>query len=101
MKWISVEDRLPKERQAIVYRLKNPPWTTRHFILPDLSKEQNDYRYVVGWLEHGKENPGRIITCNDKDGNNLRPYAWHTLGSSFHFGQEVSHWYPLTKLEGE
>jgi hypothetical protein len=94
MKWIKVEDQLPRDRQAVLVRRNEVNWLCDH-TLADGSK-QSIWRWQACIFRVGKtkEEVKASGICGgfDQDGNNHTPYGWDMFGPGSLFGQEVSHW---------
>ena len=77
MKWISVKDRLPKNKRRVL------------IFVP----ENNVYGY-----DHERECVNVAVFDRGVDDcwNNKKPYDWKDSHKTY-FGQEVTHWMPLPK----
>ena len=98
MKWISVKEKLPKHRQAVLVRRNKDNWGCKHTLADGSVHEV--WRWQACKFIRGKTKKevkeSRISTLGDQDGNNLVPYCWDEFGSGCLFGQEVSHWAAIT-----
>lgn len=92
MKWVSVEDELPRDGQAVLVRRNQDNWGTLHTL--EDGSEHKIWRWKACQFIRGKVKPGRheVIYPEDQHGNNLRPYIWDEFGPGRLFGQDVSHW---------
>lgn len=98
--WISVEDALPRDGQAVLVRRNLDNWGMSH-TLEDGSTHRI-WRWKTAMFVMGKTkeqldaNTLLPIRGQDEYGNNRRPYHWETFGSGNLFGQEVSHWVAIS-----
>lgn len=94
MHWISVDDDLPKDGQAVIVRYNEDNCRIKH-TLSDGSESIN-WRWETAIFRKGRTSNEiklyGIIRFFDEDGNNLVPYGWELVGPGNLFGQEVSHW---------
>lgn len=101
MKWISVEDRLPEEDQAVLLRT-NLTNNFKTHTLADGSIREN-WIWDVGWLIKGlsaeEVKTSTVITGADQWDNNLRPYCWKTFGPRTYFGQDITHWCAIEDID--
>lgn len=88
--WISVDDALPKENDyVLIYttaRNRNGKVEVAYITFGISKSERKKLK---------ESNPERYktYTSSDEDGNNHKPYIWHS-GPSTYFGQEVLYWMP-------
>ena len=91
MKWISVKDRLPKDKQYVLAIHNRGTWID----------EDDPFKvnYVVVKFMKGltfEEATKRgVYTWRDEYGNNQRPYCWDCFGPDCFFGQSIDYWMPL------
>ncbi len=99
--WVSVDDDLPKHRQAVLVRRNQTNWGYPH-ILGD-GRQAKVWRwqacvFIRGRTAEEVEEIGHIRPQDQHD-NNLRPYCWDEFGPGRLFGQDVSHWAPIFEPE--
>ena len=98
MTWISVEDALPSDGQAVLVCRKGNNWLSDH-ILADGTPEQvwrwQAAKFMKGVTADEVKSKG-FSRQQDEAGNNTKPYCWADFGPSVLFGQEVSHWAAIT-----
>ena len=99
MDWISVEDELPLDGQAVLVRRCAHNWSLSHNLGENESRVV--WRWVAAQFVRGKTaeevaKTGYTSGSGDQAGNNLVPYAWIEFGPLKLFGQEVSHWVAIT-----
>ncbi len=90
--WVRIDDqlpideqRLPRDGQRVLIRIKNP----------------NPDEFDAATFNRSKiPKPGETICHSDQWGNNLRPYTWDNAPMTY-FGQKVSHWKPIVSPEDE
>lgn len=108
MKWISVDKILPLDGQAVVICRGPDNWLRDHLIygsrLLKILEKSEVWRWDCAMFKRGKllaDNPNGPWGAEDQFGNNLLPYCWQPFGShSSYFGQDVTHWAPLSMPEG-
>lgn len=100
MIWVPVEEALPKDGQAVLVRRIDNNWHTEHTLADGTSHDV--WRWVATQFVRGRtkeylaENPHLSQGGGDEIGNNLRPYHWRAFGGGDLFGQDVSHWSPIS-----
>ncbi len=101
MKWVSVEEALPKNGQAVLVRYAGNNWWSDH-TLADGSQQKN-WRWQAALFVQGRTTEqikasGRPWTIGSEDqwGNNRLPYVWRRFGPGELFGQDVTHWAAIT-----
>jgi len=104
MHWISVDDALPKDRQAVLFRYSRD----NHHLKGTLANGERFERWhwAAGWISYGKTKEevakgGGSFCGDDQMGNNKRPYSWQTFGPGSYWGQEVTHWAAITDVAGD
>jgi len=117
-KWISVTEKLPPDGIYVLVHLTKDNWKDSsdpkgvyHDVAKmkkGISKEErekmksgelsdpSDLYGFPGDLRSVKRSD--IYKAGDEDGNNLRPYSWHTFGPSAYSGQEVDYWMEIPSL---
>lgn len=94
MFWVSVEDALPENGQAVLVRYAKDNWLKRHKLANGATCEiwrWQAAQFVVGLTEIEAEARG-YFKAEDQFGNNERPYHWDEFGPGTLFGQDVTHW---------
>lgn len=98
MKWISVEDALPSDGQAVLVCLKENNWLEDH-TLADGTAEQvwrwQAAKFMKGMTADEVKSKG-FFRKQDEACNNTKPYCWGLFGPGPLFGQDVSHWAAIT-----
>lgn len=107
--WVSVEERLPKEKQYVLIYGRGTGGIQVARIEKGISREErekmrrgeieNPLISVSGYsFDTGRKAVYRsgLYYGADEDGNNRKPYRWYANGGPMDwFGQDVSHWMPL------
>jgi hypothetical protein len=99
MNLLKPEQELPPEGMYVLARHNRTNW---------VAEDQEGCLWVVVCLEKGiskqereslpnSDKRKRLFKQGDEEGNNLRPYAWHTFGPSSFFGQEIDAWCHLPR----
>ena len=98
MVWVSVEDRLPMNGQAVLVRYTGNNWRDHHVLADGVPREH--WRWQAAKFIEGRTaeemKSSRVIHPQDEHGNNERPYFWWIFGPGELFGQDVSHWAAIT-----
>jgi hypothetical protein len=98
MKWISVDDGLPEDGQAVLVRYNRDNWLRTH-TLADGSTRLN-WRWQAAIFVRGRTADEcaamNLYRGQDQWGNNRVPYQWEQFGPGDLFGQDVSHWAAIT-----
>ena len=109
MKWIAIQDRLPKEGKYVLARHNRDTWhdsddqenvncmvvkLVKGISLKDreylkLSKKEKDIKRSKTWRSA------------DEGNNNQRAYYWYSFGCDSFFGQEISHWCPIPPIDNK
>ena len=96
--WVAVVDRLPRHHQAVLVRRSRDNWGADHFLGDQPAKI---WRWQACWFVKGRTaeelSSTDVIRGCDQDGNNLVPYCWEVFGPGTLFGQDVSHWMPISE----
>lgn len=97
MNWISVNDQLPINGQAVLVRREDDNWHCKHTLN---GVEHKIWRWMAAQFITGKtkeevEKTG-FIECADEWANNKKPYIWKSFGANTLFGQDVTHWCAIT-----
>jgi hypothetical protein len=106
--WTETEKQLPPEGKYVLGRHNRGTWVD--------SEDQGNVNCVVVKLKKGISKKDRekmkdgiipdpvyteswdyfkrseVITSDDENGNNLRPYSFHAFGPDHFFGQSITHW---------
>jgi hypothetical protein len=120
MEWISTNDRLPEEGKYVLAKHTRGTWHDSQDqenvncvvvkLVKGLSKEDRErmkkgeiketfekgWCLSEGWADHKRSSTYRAC---DEDGNNQRPYNWQSFGADSFFGQDISHWCEIPKLD--
>lgn len=118
--WVSVGERLPEEGKYVIAKHNLGTWkdgkdpinvnTVIVKLEKGISKEERqkmksgelpDYAYPPLWTEaDGYKILKRSSVYIDADEweNNKVPYCWESFGIDKFFGQEITHWMPITEL---
>ena len=111
MNWISTKERLPEEGKYVLGRHNMGTWID--------DDDQENVNCVVVRLAKGISKKERelmkegklkaalyqgmkrhsVYIGADEHGNNHVPYNWETFGPDSFFGQEITHWIPITPLK--
>ena len=111
MNWISTKDSLPKEGKYVLGRHNRGTWID--------GEDQENVNCVVVSLAKGISEKDRelmkqgklptvlyqgmkrhtVYIGADEHGNNRVPYNWETFGPDSFFGQEITHWMPITPIK--
>lgn len=98
MKWISVEQALPINGQAVLVRRVGDNWNADHYLAD--GQLRHIWRWVACRFIRGRTKDevraSGYSTMEDQIGNNERPYCWKEFGPGCLFGQDVSHWVAIT-----
>lgn len=94
MQWVSVEDALPEDGQAVLVRFAGENWLHKHKIAGGETRKL--WRWQAAWFVRGRTAQEAVAAgvsrSEDELGNNRRPYCWRQFGPGFLFGQDVTHW---------
>ena len=98
MDWIDVNDALPIHGQAVLVRYRHNNWFTEH-TLEDGSTRLH-WRWKAAQFIMGRtiEEAAKIGVYREQDQwcNNKKPYCWREFGPHTLFGQDVTHWCPIS-----
>lgn len=120
MKWISTKDELPEEGKYVLARHNRGTWhdstdqdnvncvvvklvkgiseKERELMKKGLMDNPEDDCYIsCGVMLKGKRSSSYY--ASDQYANNKVPYNWETFGSDSFFGQDISYWTKIDKLE--
>lgn len=98
MRWISVDDALPEDGQAVLIRYAEDNWHCTHTLADGSMHEHWRWqaaRFLKGRTRAESEAAG-FYRPQDQQANNLKPYCWDLFGPGCLFGQSVSHWAAIT-----
>ena len=94
MQWVSVEDALPEDGQAVLVRYAGDNWRCDHTIARGGTREI--WRWLAARFVRGRTaaeaKAVNLYRSEDEFGNNRRPYCWREFGPLTLFGQDVTHW---------
>ena len=98
MEWVSVEDRLPEHRQAVLVRRIEDDWGHHHTLSDGEGHEAWRWKACIFLKGKTCDELGEYEPRKPQDqwGNNLVPYCWDTFGALTLFGQQVTHWAAIT-----
>jgi hypothetical protein len=87
VKWISVLDKLPKNKEKVLILVDGHNIQTGIFYKGRKKEEIDPYQGICSY---------------DQNGNNLVPYKWRADGGPMEwFGQDVTHWMYLPQIDKE
>lgn len=86
MKWISVKDSLPDNKEYVFAYAGNYIQSMKYTVV----------QFCEGNTPEECERVNLYRGC-DQHGNNLVPYNWEEFGPMSFFGQDITHWSPLPK----
>jgi len=94
MEWVSVEDALPENGQAVIVRYARDNWHSEHIVAGGETRKH--WRWQAAMFVRGRTaaeaKAVNRYRSEDEHGNNLRPYCWREFGPGTLFGQDVTHW---------
>jgi hypothetical protein len=107
MAWIAVDDfregGLPRDGQAVLVRRGVDNWWSDHTVASGESRKIWRWAAAVfhRGLTHAEAERHGSFREQDQAFNNLKPYGWRTWGGQMLFGQDVTHWAPISDPCGE
>jgi hypothetical protein len=106
LNWTSVDTLLPVDGQAVLVRRRDDNWSLPHLIADydhDELVKAVTWRWVACKFVRGRTSvevdKSTTISSEDQHGSNLKPYIWKMFGSSYLFGQDVTHWAEINDPE--
>ena len=101
MDWIDIKDKLPPENRYVIAKHNRDSWFDRD--------DQDNVNTVIVKMIRGVSieereqmngsEESKVFSSADEDGNNLKPYCFDTFGCDSFFGQSITHWMLIPKLE--
>lgn len=103
MTWVSVDDALPEDGQAVLVCRSANNWHMSHTLAN--GEKRKLWRWTACIFRKGRTREeaelAGVYRAQDQAFNNAKPYCWEEFGPGCLFGQDVSYWCAIEDPVGD